>query len=202
MGRRTRRRPPPLQRSTASVTTRPAIAVFCEGGTERAVLEAMRVHWRIAELRTSIVGGDPSHVVELARRTQRSYRPDELEVWVVFDRDEHPHWSSAIDRALQCRIRLAISNPCIELWGLLLHRDQTAHLSRDQAQRELKRLHKGYDHTRSPYLDPAIALQYLDDAERRARRLCERAHADGDPWRNPITTFSELVATLRERARD
>lgn len=150
-----RRRPPPtvpkLRRTIGTIVPEPSVLALCEGNTEARLLEQLRAHWRIPGLRVRVEGslGDPRNVVRVARDRRHGDTGHHVEVWVVFDRDEHPHWSSAIDRARALGVGLAISNPCFELWALLLHREQTAHIHRHAAQRALKRLHRGYDHARS-----------------------------------------------------
>jgi hypothetical protein len=45
----------------------------------------------------------------------------------MFDRDEHPNFARAIDLADRHGIKLAMSNPCLELWFILHFEDQTAY---------------------------------------------------------------------------
>ena len=44
---------------------------------------------------------------------------DTHEYWCVFDRDEHPKVGEALNMAKDNRIKVAYSNPCIELWFVL-----------------------------------------------------------------------------------
>jgi hypothetical protein len=202
-----RRRPPPVppkldrtDRAVGSEAT--TIIIICEGKTEERLLKALRNHWRVPKVYVHVEGGhgDPRDVVRVASGRLRQEPAGRVEVWAVFDRDEHYHWQSAIDRARALGIELAISNPCIELWALLLHRDQTAYIDRHEAQRVLKTLHSGYDHARNPYLDVRLVLDTLDAAERRCAQLRELALADGDPHRNPSSSFGDLVSRIRVRA--
>jgi hypothetical protein len=112
---------------------------------------------------------------ERAERKSRGRAHDE--VWCVFDIDEHPHVHDAIELATARRISLAISNPCIELWFLLHFTDQTAYVSRHEAQAEAKtHLRCGKD------LDEA-ALELLATrfsvAKTRAERLDSKHEGDG-----------------------
>ncbi len=176
------------------------LVAVCEGKTEAALLEGLRKRWKIGRRSVHVEGehGDPSNVVQVTLdKMQRGDR--HIEAWAVFDRDEHHHWSSAIDRARAVGIRLAISNPCFELWAILLHRDQTAHIHRHEAQRLLKKLHAGYDHARNPHLSLDVVLGALDVADRRCSELSRIASANDDPHRNPSTSFGELVRSLRAR---
>ncbi|HEY8376582.1 MAG TPA: hypothetical protein VIK91_08845 [Nannocystis sp.] len=67
-------------------------------------------------------------------------------------------------------------------------------------QRELKALHKGYDHARSPYLALPLVLAGLADADRRCDDLLRIAGANGNAYDNPTTRFHELLCALRSRA--
>ena len=87
------------------------LVAVCEGKTEAALLEGLRKRWKIGRRSMHVEGahGDPSNVVQVTLdKLQRGDR--HIEAWAVFDRDEHHHWSSAIDRARAVGIRLAISN--------------------------------------------------------------------------------------------
>jgi hypothetical protein len=80
----------------------------------------------------------PLQLVERAVAAQRAEAYDARrargrahdQIWCVFDRDEHPNFASAVDLAAHHGIRLAMSNPCIELWFLLHFEDQTAFIDR------------------------------------------------------------------------
>jgi hypothetical protein len=69
---------------------------------------------------------------------------DEIdECWCVFDVEwpqNHPHLREAVQLAKDNGIRLAVSNPCFELWLILHFEDQTAHLNTDQAERRSRKL--------------------------------------------------------------
>lgn len=120
------RRPPPgapvLRRSTGTIEAPRPLLVFCEGVTEKALIDDLRAHWRLSKrLIQTHVAGDPWNVVEQAARMRKSMSKDSAEIWVAFDRDEHPHWADALDRAHSLGLGIAVSNPCIELFGVLLH---------------------------------------------------------------------------------
>ena len=54
----------------------------------------------------------------------------------MFDRDVHHKYADAIKMANDNGFRLAISNPCLELWFLLHFHDQTAWIHRDDVQQQ------------------------------------------------------------------
>ena len=202
MARRPPPRPPKLRRGHGTRDPLPLVVVVCEGAGEKRCLEQLRGRWRIPSVKVEVVGqgGVPSTVIRKAKAWRgrgSSRRSSPPELWVVFDRDEHPCWEAAIDQALALDIRLGVSNPCFELWGILLHQEQNAWIHRHDAQRLLARLHPGYHHDRNPYLDLETVLALLDDTERRGARLLSRAEQDEAPFRNPTTRFHCLVARIR-----
>lgn len=194
------RRPPPgapaLGRSVATRDPARRVAIFCEGATEEHILDTLRRAWRLAAVSVEIVGqrGDPSAVVAEAARRRRDLKG--ATIVVAFDRDEHDHWDSAVDRARQLGFVLAVSNPCVELWAILLHRDHTAPLDRHAAQRALRELDPTYDHARHPYVDETLVRDRHPEANRRAASLDGRAHDGGDPRGNPTTTFGLAITAF------
>lgn len=101
------------------------------------------------------------------------------------------------DRASQKNVKLAVSNPCFELWLLLHFRDQTAHISRQDAKRVANQLGimEGKE-IRSEMFDQ-LENQY-EDAKRRARALDRKHEGDGSPpGSNPSTCMWRLIDSIR-----
>ncbi len=204
MKRKPRGVPKSLRRGHGSREPLPAMLVVCEGKTEAQLIEQLRGRWRIPSVKVVVCAqvGVPKTVVQRGKEEQerhfgkRRAKHPPHQVWVVFDRDQHDSWLGAIGQARDLRYRLACSNPCFELWGLLLHRDQRAHIHRHAAQRELSKLHVGYDHDESPFLDAVVVEKHYEQANERARALSKQAIEDGKDYRNPTTLFGELVAAL------
>jgi hypothetical protein len=196
---------PRLEQSHSTRDLPPFLVIVCEGQTEEKLLKDLRGRWRIAAVTVKIVaeGAAPSSVVkkaiELRDEHRGRYRDTPVEVWVVFDRDEHPCWSRALDQARAHKFKLAVSNPCVELWGLLLHRNHSAYIERHVAQRLLSTLHAAYHHEKNPYFNADLVEENLDAAVRREAVLRRRAEDAGDILQNPMTMLSELIETLRRR---
>ncbi|MFD7155331.1 RloB family protein [Kribbella sp. NPDC059898] len=108
------------------------------------------------------------------------------EVWCVYDVDEFDV-APAAREAARHRFRVAVSDPCFELWLLLHHEDCAAFLSgyREVERRLRKHLPK-YDKT---HLDFADYEDGVVDAIRRAEKL-------GDS-RNPSTGMWRLATRIR-----
>lgn len=122
------------------------------------------------------------------------------EVWCVFDCDVHPYVPEAIELAHKNEINVAMSNPCVELWFILHHAEQTAHIERHAAQRrsaELLGCGKNLTSVALAALDPLYA-----DAVRRAKQLDCKHVGDGSPPRNnPSTDVWRLTERIRDNNR-
>src|SRR5437879_2606721 len=103
------------------------LIVVCEGRvTEPEYLTALaRDSGALISLDLSIERGvgTPMSLVDRAialnpRRRRRRVESFEKhdEIWIMFDRDEHPYFIDAINRAKSAGIGVAYSNPCFELW--------------------------------------------------------------------------------------
>ena len=184
---------------------RHVIRVLTEGGvTEPSYLTAWaRSNRHRVHLDLSDSGMAPITLVDRAkvyvRRRRRARRDDREfdEIWCVFDIDEHANVRTAISNAKDSGIEVAVSNPCVELWLLLHVEDQTAFISRRDAQRRAKQLQL----TCGKRI-PKKALNRLFDcfapARQRARALDQRHVGNASPPRsNPSTDIWRLVDRIR-----
>jgi len=195
----TRRRPLPQR------PKRRSILVLTEGTkTEPDYIK----HWyRKYRAHLSVViegiGVDPRSLVDRGIEEHREAAQEEKRgrghayssVWVVFDHDEHPDVVNQVVRARQAGLRVAFSNPCIELWFLLHFQDQTAYIERHAAQRQVSNhLSEG----------KAISEQDFDQLSRnhgiamgRAISL-ERMHTGNgsSPSENPSSTVWQLIEDI------
>lgn len=185
------------------------ILIVCEGAvTEREYFEAFR-RWcknpRVeidfespAGVPSSLVGRAKARKDEAERDASRA-RDDFLrydEVWCVFDVDEHPHVASARDRALAAGLRLAMSNPCFELWLLLHIADNPGMQHRHELQARLRALTPAVPNKHVSF--EALAAGY-DDAYFRAERLARDAYNRGDDATgNPSTEVYLLTGSIDE----
>jgi hypothetical protein len=126
--RRPARRPPFRE-------PKPIILIVCEGErTEREYFEGFaRVYRKLVDVQVAPEHGVPRTVVNIAKKYKQEAEDaakrehDENlkydSVWCVFDVDDHPNVADALQMARDNGIKLAISNPCFELWLLLHFRD-------------------------------------------------------------------------------
>ncbi len=136
-----------LRRRRHFTEPRPRILVCCEGQvTEPSYFNGLKREGQNILLHVEVKPGGLApetlvdYAVDLKREAEkkaRGQRDDNLkydEVWCVFDVDAHPHLPDAKQKAEANRIKMAISNPCFELWLLLHFQDQRGHIERDRVQ--------------------------------------------------------------------
>ena len=121
------------------------------------------------------------------------------EYWCVFDRDSHEDFDEAVATAEANGIKVAHSNPCIELWFVLHFKHEARWLHRRDAQRESKRRLNCDKHL------SLRALELLDDnfdgAKGRALQLDNWHDGNESPPRsNPSSSVWELVEGIADGA--
>ena len=208
------RRSGSLRRQVGVRTPMRTFLVFCEGEkTEPAYLKALKRERSVRDVASVDIrvdegtsGSVPLTLVEAAAKARaRSPAEDgEIdEVWCVFDVEwpqNHPNLKRALVLARESGVRVAVSNPCFELWLALHFEDQTAGLDTAAA----TRLRRTLDGTSGKDLDGATYMPRRVDAARRARALDER-HRGNDtefPHDNPSSgMFRFLDAIEGEKPR-
>jgi hypothetical protein len=203
------RRPKSLRRRVAQLQPRKTLLVFCEGArTEPEYLDALR---REPEIRNaaavdiridrSSAGFKPLGLVRAAITAREKAKREEGEIdefWCIFDVEwphTHPGLREAVSLAAAHGIRLAISNPCFELWLALHFADQDAWLDNDGA----RRLRRGHDGQADKGLDADRYMPRRDAAAARAAKLDRRHAKNGTqmPDNNPSTGMHLLIASVR-----
>lgn len=207
MDKRNRKRRP--ARRVPYRESKPIILVVAEGQvTEPEYLNGFARATKNPRVQIEVVGGVgmPRTIVELAKarkqeaeKRARRERDDNLcfdEVWCVFDVDQHPNLSDAKQMARDNSIKLAVSNPCIELWLWLHFADQPGMRHRHELQKMMKRHIPDYD-KHVIYADYSTGYPA---AVERASRLDTDTEADNDEGRNPTTGVWRLTESIRSGA--
>ncbi|HVK23629.1 MAG TPA: RloB family protein [Actinokineospora sp.] len=175
--------------------------VFCEGeASEPDYIKGMKCLPSVRGNTSIRIEIDPARGVPLTlvqRAVERARDVEVDECWCVFDVEwprNHPNLKQAVELAHEHGIRLAVSNPCFELWLILHFEDQTAFMNTDQAE------------VRSRKLDGRTgkrisADQYADrreSASRRASSLSARHKRNGTafPNDNPSSTMPEFLVAI------
>nr|WP_233261445.1 RloB family protein [Vitiosangium sp. GDMCC 1.1324] len=180
--------------------------MFCEGeNTEPQYIDAFRKWCRNSRVDVEIAKerGVPLTLVRAAkeRKVQAEKEASKAEddniaydeVWCVFDVDEHPNLSDAQQMASANGIKLAISNPCFELWLLLHFRENPGMQHRHDVQKMVVGFVSDYD----KHVDFELFKVGYPAAVMRAKRLDEHASADGESGRNPTTNVYQLTESIR-----
>ena len=197
------------RRTVATRATRRELLVFTEGQvTEESYLtywhrrfrgqvnvEIHEFHGTPLALVTRAVSAKAGN--ERAERKGRGRAHDE--VWCVFDVDEHPSLREAIELAEADGVKLAISNPCIELWFVLHFENQTAYIDRRAAQTRAKsHLNCGKDVSEAAL--NRLATNF-PTAKQRAIALDAKHDGDGTPAPgNPSSRVWGVVEAISKPA--
>jgi hypothetical protein len=124
----------PLKRRVGTRRPRKTLVIFCEGErTEPEYLDALKRQPSVRDVaavdlrvETGKGGSVPGTLVAMATEARSRAINEEAEIdefWCVFGVEwprNHPGLREAIQQARTNGIKLAISNPCFELW-LILH---------------------------------------------------------------------------------
>lgn len=202
-----------LKRRVATRKPRKTLLVFCEGErTEPEYLNALKRQPAVRDVaavdlrvETGQGGSVPLTLVSMAMDARKRAADEDAEIdefWCVFDVEwprNHPGLKDAIERASHNRIRLAVSNPCFELWLILHFQDQSAWLDNDGA----CRLRRKLDGSSDKGLDAATYMALTDNAARRAAELDKRHLQNGTafPHNNPSSGMHLLLASVEPPKR-
>jgi hypothetical protein len=198
----------PLKRKVATRRPRKTLVIFCEGArTEPEYLGALKRQPSVrdvaaVDLRIKIGRGRsvPRTLVAMAAEARSRAIDEEAEIdefWCVFDVEwprNHPGLKEAMRQAEANDIKLAVSNPCFELWLILHFQDHAAWLDNNDA----RRLRRHLDGSSDKGLDAAEYMPLTAGAARRAAEL-ERRHAlvrTAFPHDNPSSGMHRLVAAI------
>lgn len=198
-----------LQRRRPFLDPKPRILAVCEGSvTEPRYIASYRDFARNALVDVNTTGGntDPLSLVEetIERRDDAArlarQKGDRFlaynEVWSVFDRDSHATFDEAKTLADRESVRLAVSNPCFELWLLLHYEHQGGHISCQEVIRTFQAYHPEYDKV----MNFSELHDHYDDARQRARRLWRERRRAQDRGGNPSTRVYSLTEQIRQTA--
>ena len=183
---------------------RPIIRVLTEGEkTEPQYIEILRREYRNTTIKIKREDTGLS-AKSLLRRAQEYKRrnnrrnPDFDEIWIIFDVDANPvrTINQVIQEARDSDIKIAISNPCLELWLVLHCQDQTGYIEREQIQRMARTL--GMIKRKDIALGAHRTLiDKYDEARNRAKKL-EIMHRNNNSklWENPSSQIWKFVDRL------
>ncbi len=194
-----------LKRKVANRVPRKTLLVFCEGEkTEQEYIKALKRSPLVREFASvdiyieSDTGGlVPKTLVSKAieAKARNSGEGSEIdEIWCVFDVEwptNHPDLNHSVERARQSGIRVAISNPCFELWLILHFQDHYGFLSSADA----ISLRHHLDGSTGKGLEPSMYMASISKAVNRASELNYYHLQNGTafPRNNPSSGMYQLV---------
>ena len=163
----------------------------------------------IGEMRGGV--GVPKTIVEqcilLKNRVMHEARKSGFrgldEIWAVFDVDDHD-LSEALPLAQKHSIKCAISNPCIEVWGLFHDKEVARAFHRHEAQRELSKVMPNYHHEKTPGFNwDWCRSRYLDACVNATRARVNREN-EGSPFPKdvPSSNFDRLLAAFDQSVEE
>lgn len=199
-----------VKRKAANKKPKSLILAVCEGAnTEPAYLSDFAKHHgnNLVSVQCIKGAGAPVTIVDkavnekktLARNARKSGNSfdSSYQVWAVFDIDEHPNISQAVDKAHANGVMVARSNPCFEIWPLLHINNQGAHIHRHDLQRKLRDKMPSYDPSSSKKIDYDSIKNNYETAKKRAESLMMGHEEVGSPLDNPSTDIFELLEEIK-----
>ena len=185
------RRRAPVRRSARTI-----LVVCGSKETERQYFQGLREQLRNPAVSVVVCGKacSPTQLIAYAQKRRVENKGTFDEVWCVFDVDQFVDVAEAVVAAGKAGIRVAISNPCFELWLLLHFASQTAHVPTYKKLLPLLQKHvPNYDKSR---LDFAVYKDGRAEAAIRARKLDPTGL---DHAQNPATGVWQLVERMEDR---
>lgn len=203
------RRPPPphtLKRRKERIEPKVKLVVFCEGAnTEPQYLKDFAFAWgnRLVHVHPIPAAGVPLTLIRSAcdekkRLDRQAAKEDDsfsshFQVWGLFDVDDHPNISQAKNLATARGIRICISNPCFDLWGILHYQQHDAEEHRHLIQKRLAKLMTSYDPKGSKEFNYEEIHGSYAKAKTHAKELLRRRSEEANAGGNPSTNVYELL---------
>lgn len=191
-------------------TPKTKLVIVCEGqSTEPHYIQSFLKdnNFDTTHLELIPLAGAPMTVVNraiqeknLLARERRLSVP--YEIWAVFDRDAHPFVDEARQKAKSNNIKVAFSNPCIELWALYHFHDQQAYIHRADAAKALHKVMPKYDPNGSKLFDYEQMKKGYQIACKRAKQGRNDREEEDTPHDNPSTSMDELMQRIETLAQE
>jgi hypothetical protein len=205
-----------LRRKAATRKSADRILIICEGSkTEPQYLDEIRKEQRLPTAYVYVIGAaegnDPLSIVNYAEKLfvngdpHRGLEPQTFDqIVVVFDRDDHHSYHSALSRATKLHLSMknnikikvpfevCSSVPCFELWLLLHYESVLAPVHRTVVYQRLKQHIGGYEKG-----DQGLwkrTKEHLATASARASHLAKKTSRTNDD--GPYTDIHVLVDRL------
>ncbi|MBD2295764.1 RloB domain-containing protein [Anabaena sphaerica FACHB-251] len=200
-----------LERRQPSRKITQKILIACEGSkTEPVYFKSIRNELRLPTLEIIILPHqsktDPGNIIERLIEERQQMKNEKRwttndTAWAVFDGDEHieisrNNWQKAINRANSQKIKLAITNPCFELWYLIHFQDHLSQINREKLIQLLNKYIPEYEKSISLYPKPLQSL--TETAIQRAEKIAKQIEREQlYEYSNPCCSdLPKLVSSL------
>lgn len=164
----------------------PTYFVFCEGETEEEYVKYLRSVFRIPiEINSKKTGNSISkRFINGYLKTKTRHKKDE--VFLMFDLDV----DGTLEKLNELDGILLASNPCLELWFIIHHKEQRANLTSANCIRALKEIWPNYEKGKLSETEKKELLELLEVAKERAEQLtCHE---------NPSTSVNVFINYLEQ----
>lgn len=199
-----------LSRSSAQKEAYDLVLIVCEGEkTEPYYFKDLMNIEKLSSVNISVISGngsDPVSVVDTAiekREQQAKYLPFDA-IYCVIDRDKHPNFNQAINKANANSIKIIASYPSFEYWYIChfdCYRSPIIATGNKSAGDNCMSILNGYwekafkkEYTKNQANVYALLHDKLETAIKRAKAGLKQAQDDGEL--NPSTQVHELVDYL------
>ena len=190
-----------LKRKTSKRRERRTIYVFCEGEkSEPNYLRGIKGLGTVrGQVSLSIVvdsrSGAPKRIVNRAIKKIVDEEIDEC--WCIFDVEApqaHPNIENIIELAAKNGVKIAVSNPCFELWLVLHHQDCFAYVTTSDIVKASEDLEK----RPSKGINPSFYMDHIAKAVERADKLRARHKKNNTtfPNDNPSTGMPDFIRAV------
>jgi len=180
------------------------IHIFTEGKkTEPDYFNSIKNELRLNEIDINVkgVGSNTMSLVDWAIHRKEEDEDDgfDTEWWVVFDKDDHPLFDQAIQKARSEGMSVAYSNECFELWFILHFQFLSTSIGREKYYEKLTKL------LSQKYRKNSNIYSLIKDKEANAIQNAKKLEKQHDEEKNvvfskrdPSTTVYILIEKLRE----
>jgi len=164
----------------------PKFWVFCEGKTEKAYVEYLRVKYRLPiKIIPEITGSKISNKLISSHISKKEKHPKD-KIFLLYDADV----KEVLQRLLKIKkTKLLASNPSTELWFLLHYKNQSANITEAECIRQLS------NRNRNTYKKGFIDNKLKKRLEEKQTDACERAKQTV-LFNNPSTNIFEFINEL------
>ena len=170
---------------------RPVYYVFCEGNTEKTYINFLKREYKIPiEIKSTVSKNRISqkYISEYLKGKPKSKKD---RVFLLYDLDVP---KMLIKLQSIKNVNLLVSNPAIELWFLLHHKNQTANISSENCTKSLKKFWKDYKKGELKNSQFTGLIKNQIKAENRAVKLIK--------FENPSSNIYEFIKILEEASKN